>query len=56
MIFLICYDYDFYLRFEVLTAVKMSVVVFWVLLTRGLVMVTDVSEERFASIFTVKTT
>jgi hypothetical protein len=42
------------MRFEVLTAAKMSLVVFWVVTPCGLLVGTDVSEEPTASIFTLK--
>jgi hypothetical protein len=41
-------------RFEVLAAMKMPFVVFWVVTPCGLVVVSTASEERIASIFKVK--
>jgi predicted Holliday junction resolvase-like endonuclease len=42
------------MRFGVPSAVKMSIVVFWVVTPCDYVVVTNVSEERVASIFRVE--
>jgi hypothetical protein len=46
--------YIVYLRLEVLMAVKISIVAFWNVTPVAMLMVTNDSEERIASIFSVK--